>query len=198
VRVVVALLVVGASAGCNCGDASRLDAGAIAVTLDGTRWELPCVGAHTGDGCTSAPRVSRSLVLGGDPQVTYDVQLRFRGVVEWVTVDGGVGTGPFRVGGQAEQTGFNIYSLEVEQPPTVYFLNAGGSGPRRTFPLEETHTLPMRGGTHVTITGDPVDGAEIINRDGDGGTNVIPGIPPAPLPFDGQFLQVDVVSVTQP
>ncbi len=197
-RRLVALLLVVFGAGCNCGDGGGSDAGAIAVSLDGTRWELPCVTAHVGDGCTSGPKVSRSLQLGGDPRVTYDVQLRFRGVVEWVTVDGGVGTGAFRVGGQAEQTGYNIYSLEVEQPPSLSFLNAGGSGPRRTFPLDETHTLPMRGGTQVTIIGDPVDGAEIINRDGDGGVNVIAGIPPAPLSFDGQFLQVDVVSVTQP
>lgn len=178
-------------AGCNCDPTP----GQVAHTLDGLRWELPCVGAHSGDGCATGPAVRTSLTLPGDGGTTFDATLRFRGVVELIRVDGGVGSGTFRQGGALETTGYNAYSLVVGAPAAVYFLNAGQSGPRRTFPIDSTATIPLEGGTTVTLVADPRDGVEIINTDGDGGTNIVPGVPPAPLAFDGQFLQLDVVSV---
>ena len=180
-----------ASTGCNCDNTPA----EVAHALGGLRWELPCVGAHAGDGCATGQVVRTSLTVPGDGGITFDATLRFRGVVELIRVDGGVGTGTFRAGGALETVGYNAYSLEVGAPPGVYYLNAGQSGPRRTFPLDFTQTLQLQGGTSVTLVADPRDGVEIINTDGDGGTNLIPGIPPAPLAFDGQFLQMDVVSV---
>jgi hypothetical protein len=184
-------------AGCNCDTVPVRDAGQdeVATALGGLRWELPCAGAHAGDGCATGATVRTALTLPGDPATTFDATLRFRGVVELVRVDGGTGSEHFREGGALETVGYNAYSLEVASPQAVYFLNAGQSGPRRTFPVDYTRTIPLRGGSLLTLVANPRDGAELINTDGDGGTNVIPGIPPAPLAFDGQFLQLDVVSV---
>jgi hypothetical protein len=36
---------------------------------------------------------------------------------------------------------------------------------------------------------------EIKNLDAQGTPAVVPGVPPAPAAFDGQFIQMDVVSV---
>jgi hypothetical protein len=91
--------------------------------------------------------------------------------------------------------GYNIYSLEVGAPAATYYLNAGQSGPRRCFPIDYTETIPMQGATTLTLIGDPVDGVQIINVDDAGKPNVVPDVPPAPAAFDGQFIQMDVVSV---
>jgi hypothetical protein len=168
----------------------------VAVALGGLRWELPCTGAHSGDGCPSASAVHTSLTLGGDPAKTYNVTLRFRGVVELLTVTGGEGTGYFRKGGVPTTIGYNRYSLTVGAPGATYYLNAGTSGPRRCFAIDYTEVIAMAGGAAITLTGDPVDGQQILNIDDAGQPIVVPDIPPAPKPFDGQFIQMDVVSVS--
>ncbi len=190
---------VDASAQCQC-DPGYLGDGQscqdVAADLVGLRWDLPCAGDHAGDGCPSTAAVRTSLTLGGDPQKTYDVALRFRGVVELLTVTGGEGAGYFRKGGAPTTVGYNTYSLEVGSPGATYYLNAGESGPRRCFAIDYTEVIPMTGGTSLTLVGDPVDGAQILNIDGAGQPIVVPDVPPAPKAFDGQFIQMDVVSVT--
>jgi hypothetical protein len=183
--------------GCNCGALAAQDAGVDAVTtaLSGLRWELPCVGVHSGDGCATGPAVRNTLTLAGSPELTYDATLRFRGVVEVVRVDGGVGSGYFRVGGALESVGYNAYSLQVAAPSAVYYLNAGQSGPRRCYAIDYVQTISLQGQSTLTLGADPRDGFEIVNTDGDGGANLVAGVAPAPLAFDGQFIQMDVVTV---
>jgi hypothetical protein len=41
-----------------------------------------------------------------------------------------------------------------------------------------------------------VDGFQLANRDAAGNPIVIAGVPPAPTAFDGQFIQMEVLSVT--
>ena len=183
---------------CVCASGYVLDGGScenIAVVLGGLRWDLPCATAHAGDGCGASAKVMTSHSLGGSPETTYDVTLRFRGVVEYVTVTGGQLDGVFCTGGTPELVGYNTYSMKVSAPSQTYYLNAGHSGPRRCFPVDYTETVPMRGGAVVTLVGDPVDTAQILNIDGDGGTSVVPGVAPYPAAYDGQFLQMDVISV---
>lgn len=183
---------------CRCDPGYLADAGGcedVAAALDKLRWELPCAAAHVGDGCATGPRQLTAMTLGGDPAATYEVTLRFRGVVEYVAVSGGLRSGTFSIGGSPEDVGYNIYALLVSAPPVTYYLNAGASGARRIYPVNAVHSIQAQGGATLTMVGDPVDGAEIINTDGDGGTNVVLGVPPAPAAFDGQFLQMDVLSV---
>ena len=55
----------------------------------------------------------------------------------------------------------------------------------------------MEAGTSVTLRALSVDHVQARNLS----TMVVPivvdGIPPAPLPYDGQFIQMDVLSVTR-
>ena len=66
--------------------------------------------------------------------------------------------------------------------------------------IDETLVVEADGRARFTLFASTVDGnrSEIRNRGEDGGAFVVPGVPPAPAPYDGQFIQVDVLSVTAP
>jgi hypothetical protein len=53
----------------------------------------------------------------------------------------------------------------------------------------------MSAGAVITITANSVEGVETSNQGLDGGPVYVPGVPPYPEPYNGQFVQVDVVSV---
>jgi len=171
----------------------------VAASLNGLRWELPCTDSHSGPGCDtlSAP-VSTATTLGGASGTTYDVVLRFRGVIEQRTYSGGTQDGYWYVGGDTPDRAdpFDIYSLSISSPPQQYYVNAGTSFQNNCFSVDYTETVQMDAGAWVTLTADPVEGTEISNRDPNGAPLVVPGIAPAPAAYDGQFLQVDVVSTT--
>jgi hypothetical protein len=178
---------------------------AIAQTLHQLRLEAPCIDAdHFGstkqDNCDVAPNVDRQTfprAIGGSSAVTYDVKLRVRGLTEPNIYTGGTLNPPrFYVGGRTTQAGYTAYSLSVADPPQVYFFNHNASVGHFVFQLDYEVVIPMRGGTTVTFdingqTSVP-DGHGVSNRDG----VVIAGIPPAPDPFNGQFVQFDFLDVT--
>jgi hypothetical protein len=56
--------------------------------------------------------------------------------------------------------------------------------------------LPMNAGAQVTLTANSIDGREIMNKGIDAGPVFVPGVPPYPAAYDGQFVQMDVISVT--
>lgn len=163
-------------------------------TLHGLRWEMPC--ATEGQVCSAAElRPSHSTRLGGDPGHLYEVTLRFRGVVEYHSYAGGQQDGLWYIGGQSAQSSYNVYKMEVSDPQQTFFLNADRAGLGRTWAIDYTRTIQMRGGALVTLSADAQDGALINNHDGQGQAIVVPGVPPAPAPYNGQFIQMDVVSV---
>jgi hypothetical protein len=53
----------------------------------------------------------------------------------------------------------------------------------------------MQSSASVSLSADTVDGIEITNLDANGNPIVVPGIPPAPAAYDGQFIQMDVINV---
>ena len=56
----------------------------------------------------------------------------------------------------------------------------------------------MDAGAKLTLTADAGgDAIQTKNRDEDGDPIVVPGVPPEGEPFDGQFVQLDLVSVTE-
>lgn len=60
-----------------------------------------------------------------------------------------------------------------------------------------TRTIPIKGGATVFLEAHAIDAAEILNRD-DASQPIIPaGVPPAPDPYNGQFIQMDVISVEE-
>jgi len=178
--------------------ASTVDA-SVAATLDGLRWELPCTKSVADPTvCETLPSVSTSATMGGVPGTTYQVTLRFRGVVEISRYDGGAADGYWQVGG-APPAGstINVYGLVVSSPPQTYYVNQGISN-RVAVPLDYTETIPIDAGATVTLLAESIDSFELRNLDASGQPIVIPGVAPAPLPFDGQFVQMDVVSVAKP
>ncbi|MEO8904047.1 MAG: hypothetical protein ABI488_17050 [Polyangiaceae bacterium] len=178
---------------------------AIASSFDKFRFECPCIDAdHFGldkiDNCNNAPAVERqsySKKLGGEANVVYDVKLHVRGNTEPNTYVLGKldPNGRFYVGGETSAPGYSAYMLTIAEPRQVYFFNYNPTVSHVHFLIDYEVTIPMRGGTTLTFE---VNGGKSV-PDGHDGSNrerlVIPGIAPAPDPYNGQLVQFDVVSV---
>jgi hypothetical protein len=84
----------------------------------------------------------------------------------------------------------------VSDPPQTYFMNAGTSNIFNVWQLDYVATIPMNAGASVTLFANAIDDEEIDNTNGvDGGPVVVPGVPPYPQAYDGQFIEMDVESV---
>jgi hypothetical protein len=167
----------------------------VAASLQGLRWEMPCKPQH-GDICESTEmKYVKTATLAGSTSSTYDVTLRFRGVVEQNTYAGGSADAYWYVGGHSADGNFNIYELRISAPPQVFYLNAGKAGIANVFPIDYQKTIRMQGGATVTLTADAQDGRLIANYNNKGEPVIVPDVAPAPKPFDGQFIEMDVVSV---
>lgn len=190
----------GTTSEADAGDAAVTeipDAAAVATSLGGLRWNLPCTTPFNEDNCNTTDPSAVTATLGG-ASGTYQVTLRFRGVVEGKTYTGGSTEGPFNIGGVPATDGFNLYKMEVSDPPQSYYLNAGTSGVGLCFAIDYTKTIPMAAGATVSLTATAVDGVQHKNLDDTYTPIVVAGIAPAPDAFDGQFIQMDVVSVSGP
>lgn len=165
---------------------------AVAATLSGLRWELPCSMPRGETWCTTSAAAPRSATLTGSAARSYDVRMRFRGVVERKTYSGGRADGPWYVGGAPASNPYNIYSLTVSDPAETYYLNPGPQADV-CVALDFERTVRVRGNARLTLgTNTGTDTAQVNNR----GAIVVPGIAPAPDAYDGQFIQMDVLSVT--
>jgi hypothetical protein len=196
------------------GDAGAADGGddadpdellSIASDFDKFRLECPCIDAdHFGpdksDNCDNAAEFDRQThpkQLAGDTNVIYDVTLHVRGNTEPNTyVQGELdANGRFYVGGETSTPGYTAYMLTVADPEQVYFFNYNPSTGHIHFLIDYEVTIPMRGGTELSFE---VNGGK-STPDGHGVSNreelVVPGVEPAPEPYNGQLVQFDVVSV---
>jgi hypothetical protein len=162
----------------------------VVSALDGRRLEVPCVNDTAVDACNPRVPAAWTMTAGGAPGTGYQVTIRVRGVVEQKTYEGGSGVGYWRVGGTPDATGYNVYRLRVGD--VDHFLNAGMSEIRTCWPIDYTQSVVVRAGDAVLLETTHTDSAIIKNRDGNGTPVVVPGIPPAPDSFNGQFVQIDV------
>jgi hypothetical protein len=175
----------------------------VAATLSGLRWELPCTAAHGSVNCACPALDTKQTTLAGTAGKSYRVTLHFRGIVEEKTYTGatsGQATGSsnaslFIAGGTPSGDTWNIYSLVVSSPAQTFYLNAGASGTDQTQLIDYRATVTMAAGALVTLSANSVESVETFNRDGSGTPVVVAGVPPAPLAYDGQFVQVDVEAV---
>ena len=186
---------------------------AFAGEMNGYRWELPCEDPSLRDTCPWDPALLEGalddpnatlhretlVVFGGDPSVVYDVEIRIRGLTEPKDFTGGeVLESHFQIGGTPGTNDYNIYGIEVADPPQSYTLNRNEMGTGHyTFVVDYTVTIPIRGGAEVRLSMIDPNNIAIANPGGNIGTEpfVVPDIPPFPDPFFGQFLQMDVLSV---
>lgn len=172
-----------------------------------TRIEVPCLGAHEGELCSNVMTLpAQTLTFGGDPQKSYKVTLHIRGVTEGHTftdlnnspIDT-VTPGPYFIDstqGTPNEDAHAVFWLDVAQPAKKYYINAfyslDGAFDHQIFALDYLADITVNGGTTVTFNykDDNTEQAANVNV-------VAPGVPPAPQAFDGQFVQIDVVSVMQ-
>jgi hypothetical protein len=176
------------------------------AAISGFRFEFPCKdpmpenpkegadgpsGLVTGDpNTTDNFTVQKSF--GGEKGKRYQVTLRFRGVVEPMMYKGGKQVGEyFYIGGEKNNATYNVYEISVSSPEAHYFLNRQDKVGHQIFTIDYTQTIEIDGGATVTFHGDGQNGRLITNFK----KLVVPEIPPAPKPFNGQFIQVDVVDV---
>jgi hypothetical protein len=187
------------SAGAGSGGAGAV----LAAELHQFRFECPCkegAANHTSDGnCNVTPETDRQTVaktMGGDAGTVYDVTLRVRGLTEPNTYKNGMRQGErFYIGGTTNTPGYTSYMMTIADPPQHFFFNYNATTSHMHFVLDYEVTVKIRGGSQVTFDvdgdGSVPDGHQVSNFD----DTVVPGVPPAPMPYDGQFVQLDVVSV---
>ncbi len=176
--------------------------GCASVGLDGARWEIPCLLSDPVTqicACAADPD-DQTKIFHADPTKTYNVTFRFRGLVEWKDYTGGAWPGSdwFYIGGTPTgDPSRNIYSLTVQDPPKTYYLNkqnpASAGGPPFTFPIDYNATIPIRGGSMVLIHATSSEGTQASNYT----HQVVAGVDPAPSWFNGQFIQIDIVSIAE-
>ena len=185
----------GGTAAGGAGGACDATCAAVAGSLSGLLWQLPC--SDTGNpACATTPTTTVSAMMNGSTGTTYDVTLQFRGVVEQKTYTGGCSDGStWLVGGADDGDTFNVYELDVSSPPQHLFLNRGASSINHCWVLNFQQTIRIDAGATVTLTAKSVDSMEIINVGTDGTTPLtVPGVS-VQQPYNGQFIQMDVLSV---
>ncbi len=178
------------------------------ASLDGYRFQFPCKGKmpekpKKGAGCQSAlvkgdpfktDNFKKVVHFGGEAGKTYKVTLRFRGVVEPMMYKNGKMDGDyFYIGGEPNNRTYNIYKIDIASPNSHYFLNRQDRVGHRIFTIDYTKTIEIDGGSQITLSGDGQNGKLISNF----AQHVVPEIAPAPKPYHGQFIQIDVVKVSE-
>lgn len=175
-------------------EADAASDGGIVTALAGARIELPCTAVTSSVACV-ASQVSKTFAFEGQLGTSYDVTLRFRGVVEENAYSCAAKVGSFCSGGSPVVAGWNVFSIKVGDPAQIYYLNAGTAGVLHCWPLDYQATIPIKGGAAIELAGDAIDGQQVRNIDAANNPIVVPGVSPAPQAYDGQFVQIDVVSI---
>jgi hypothetical protein len=192
------------STGCQTNSTAHGDPAA--SSLAGLRLEVPCADHFNNDtechwdrsllqSQDPAWKLKREIVrtFAGRPGVLYSVTLHVRGVVEPKNFTGGtVQLDHFQSGGEAVRNDYNFYSLSVSEPRAIYTFNRNEDKVGHyTFPIDYTVTVPIRGGAIVTMGAYDSNDVAIANHQ----RHVIPGVPPFPAAFDGQFFDIEVVRI---
>lgn len=180
----------------------------IAAAIDGYRYEFPCrdpmpenpkpgadgVSARATDDPATSDKFTDVRKFGGKPGKRYKVTIHVRGVVEPMMYKDGQQDGEyFYSGGAPNNATYNIYQLTVSSPPSHYFFNRQDKVGHQIFTIDYRKTIEIEGGATVTFHGDGQNGRMITNF----ARLVVPGVPPAPRPFNGQFIQLDVTDVVE-
>lgn len=180
----------------------------IATALDRYRFEFPCkdpmpenpkpgadgISARATDDPATNDKFTDVRKFGGEPGKRYKVTLRVRGVVEPMMYKDGQQIGDyFVIGGAPNNATYNIYQLTVSAPSQHYFFNRQDKVGHRIFTIDYTATIEIEGGATLTFHGNGQNGRMITNF----AKLVVPDVPPAPQPFNGQFIQLDVIEVAE-
>lgn len=180
----------------------------VAAALDGYRFEFPCkepmpenpkpgadgVSGRATDDPATNDKFTDVKKFGGEVGKRYKVTLRVRGVVEPMMYKDGKQEGEyFYIGGAPNNATYNIYQLTVSSPESHFFFNRQDKVGHRIFTIDYTATIEIAGGATLTLHGDGQNGRMITNF----AKLVVPDVAPAPQPFNGQFIQLNVMDVVE-
>lgn len=179
----------------------------VAVALDGARIDIPCDngvnGPFTTRFCDIAPDLEQqsiSLTIAGDPERLYSITLQIRGLSEVIAyVDGKERAGNVYEGGRApdNQLNWNAFQLTFSDPPTWYFLNHRDPKLSDAQVFDYQHAFTARGGSTVSFELNganlKVNGLQFANQH----QLTVQSDHVGPQPYDGQFLQLNVMAVTE-
>ncbi|RZA22352.1 MAG: hypothetical protein EOP10_15610 [Proteobacteria bacterium] len=169
-----------------------------AVSLNGARWELPCdtEAYNRTHGCTLTNGVvDKDVKLGGKEGEEYIVKLRFRGVVEPMMYKNGEISpidSHYYIGGLPNHPDYNIYRLKIEKPASVFYLNRADNVSGPTFAIDYTTEVTIAANSSVNLYANIQNGSSIANS----GKVTVPDVLAGAAGEYGQFVQMDVISVT--
>lgn len=185
---------------------------------DGWRFEMPCKsfpgGQPLDDSCSmsdicwvgtdaTAPyKEEKAITMAGDPTKVYEFELWARGVIEPKVHTGceritapkeGAGGIAICKGGGDSNSGFNLWSITIEDPPQLYWMNDADNDTHRTNVLDGKFKVQARGGTKVTFKFDNKNTGQ-INNGCPSLRKVIEGVEPYPKYYVGNFFQLNVTA----
>ncbi len=163
----------------------------IRVALDNLRWSLPCSGTADLRGlCQGERSVVDTKTLEGEPSTTYTIKLRFRGIVELKPYSGGTNDGAFwQIGGSPSGDLWNVYKLQISDPPQTYYLNRGLSNEFSVSQIDFQKDVEAKGNATFTLSADTRDGVQMSNDAKISIPEIEPGI------YNGQFIQINVIDI---
>lgn len=192
------------------------DLNAVVNGWNAWRYELPCAsypgGAALDDGCSqgdvcwvgtdsvSPYKDQKDITMAGDPTKVYEFELWARGVIEpkvhancEKVSEQAEPQGGIRVckGGADAGSGFNLWSIEITDPPQLYWMNDADNDNHRTNILNGKFKVQARGGTKVTFKFDNKNTGQ-INNGCPAFRKVVEGVAPYPDYYEGNFFQLDV------
>jgi len=205
--------------GAGVDDATETTPASPAAVLDGARWDMKCSAPTRGDLCLVLPpgktqtadcpqggytAVDKMLTFGGKQGTTYDVAIHVRGTAETGDYTGTVSTDAdgFVVGGVHTSGSPHLnLSFDVSSPKQTYHFNGYKPGNARVETFDFTKTIKIDGGATIRMVASDTDcdmHRYCVPNSNPCQGYVIPGVTPAPMPFDGSFLQMNVASVSPP
>jgi hypothetical protein len=175
-----------------------------------------CNNNQTGGACPNSDEYifdgyinrDEEVIFGGQPGTTYDVTVRVRGVVEPKDYQGGTqGPGGFYSGGiPGTQNNYNVYLIRVSSPAQDYFLNSIGEQlAHNSYQMDYEATLAIEGGATLRFVASDSNCLAIANcaepqDESVCNAHTIASLeldhPEIAQPYDGQFIVIDVVSVS--
>ena len=143
----------------------------------------------------------------GEPNKTYNVRFRVRGVVEPKVYDGGkldpadpfvsIGGRPTTNGRENASNQYGKFSIEVSEPNEVYYLNRlhGSQTDHEVYEMDYTLTVPVKGNATLAVVFADQNQCAITNHR----NKVVEGLAADVItqPFKDQFLYVEVESVSE-
>jgi hypothetical protein len=163
-------------------------------------FRLPSI-SEAGGGVSNCPLTDDHHLIVHLPDdnqgLVYTCNLQVRGVVEQATYKGGALMKKFLLKGGTPDTGrSNIYELKIDDPPQIYYLNAGSSGVPNVSVINYSMHIDVKNGSEVTLHADSIDSREQSNIDKKSAPDKDPKHPiTVKQPYKGQFIQVDTLSI---